>query len=361
MKKLKMALIGQGRSGRNIHGRFLKTEANNMFDVVAVVELIKERRDRAAEEYPGCVVYEDYRELFKRDDIDLVLNDTYSDTHYSITKEFLERGFNVLVEKPMAKDYYECSDLIKTAKENGAVLAVFQQSLYAPMFLKAMEIAKSGVLGEIQQVNIRYNSLARRWDWQTLQSRLAGSIYNTGPHPIGYGLAFLDFSDDFRVEYSKLASCLTSGDSDDYAKMILTAPGKPVVDIEISSIDAFCDYKFKIQGSKGTYISDLKNYSMKYIVDGENPERPAEYYAISDENNMPTYCKENLVTHEVKDMPFVGGEDGSFGEATECYYKMLYKTLAEGKPLEVTPEMISKVVNVIEIVHAQNPLVKKYY
>ena len=40
---------------------------------------------------------------------------------------------------------------------------------------------------------------------------------------------------------------------------------------------------------------------------------------------------------------------------------MLYKTLAEGKPLEVTPEMISKVVNVIEIVHAQNPLVKKYY
>lgn len=356
MKKLKMAIIGQGRSGRNIHGRFLKKEENNMFDVVAIAELIPERRERALNEYPGCVVYEDYRELFDRKDIDLVLNDTYSDTHYSITKEFLEHGFNVLVEKPMARNYYECSDLMRIAKENNVILAVFQQSLYAPMFLKAMEIAKSGVLGEIQQVNIRYNGLARRWDWQTLQSRLAGSIYNTGPHPIGYGLAFLDFSDDFRVEYSKLASCLTSGDSDDYAKIILSAPGKPVVDIEISSIDAFCDYKFKIQGSKGTYISDLSKYSMKYIVDGENPERAPEYYAISDEEGMPTYCKEDLITHEVKDMPFVGGEDGSFGEATETYYKMLYKTLAEGAPLEVTPEMISKVVSVIETVHAQNPL-----
>lgn len=359
MKKLKMAIIGQGRSGRNIHGAFLKTEANDMFDVVAIAELIPERRERALNEYPGCVVYEDYREIFKRDDIDLVLNDTYSDTHYSITKEFLERGFNVLVEKPMARNYYECSDLMKVAKENGAVLAVFQQSLYAPMFVKAMEVAKSGVIGEIQQVSIRYNGLQRRWDWQTFQSRLAGSIYNTGPHPIGYGLAFLDFSDDFRVEYSKLASCLTSGDADDYAKMIITAPGKPVVDIEISAIDAYTDYNFLIQGSKGTFKCNTQDYSVKYIADGENPERKAEYYAISDENGMPTYCKENLVTHEIVNERFEGLDGASFSVATETYYKMLYKTLAEGAPLEITPEMISKVVSVIEIVHAQNRLTKR--
>ena len=38
MDKLNIAIIGQGRSGRDIHGRHLKSEKNTMFDVVAVVE-----------------------------------------------------------------------------------------------------------------------------------------------------------------------------------------------------------------------------------------------------------------------------------------------------------------------------------
>ena len=39
MEKIKIAIIGQGRSGRNIHGKFFKSESNTFCDVVAVVEL----------------------------------------------------------------------------------------------------------------------------------------------------------------------------------------------------------------------------------------------------------------------------------------------------------------------------------
>ena len=38
MKKLKLAVIGQGRSGRDIHGRFYRSQENVLFDVAAVVE-----------------------------------------------------------------------------------------------------------------------------------------------------------------------------------------------------------------------------------------------------------------------------------------------------------------------------------
>ena len=38
MKKLNIALIGQGRSGRDIHGVYFKSEKNIYFNVVAVVE-----------------------------------------------------------------------------------------------------------------------------------------------------------------------------------------------------------------------------------------------------------------------------------------------------------------------------------
>ena len=42
MKKLNVAIIGQGRSGRDIHGAFFKSEFNEKFNVIAVVELLEE-------------------------------------------------------------------------------------------------------------------------------------------------------------------------------------------------------------------------------------------------------------------------------------------------------------------------------
>ena len=50
MKKLKVAIIGQGRSGRDIHGAFLRSEENTLFDVVAIVDKDPARRERALKE-----------------------------------------------------------------------------------------------------------------------------------------------------------------------------------------------------------------------------------------------------------------------------------------------------------------------
>ena len=140
MKKLNIAIIGQGRSGRNIHGSYFKSETNKNFNVVAVVELDPERRERALKEYPGCTVYSDYRELFVRDDIDVVVNATFSELHYPIGLDLVKHGFNVVQEKPMARNRYECDNLINEAKRAGVMLAVFQQSLFAPIYTNAKNI-----------------------------------------------------------------------------------------------------------------------------------------------------------------------------------------------------------------------------
>ena len=55
MKKVRVAIIGQGRSGRDIHGRYLSTDPRR-FAIVAAVDPIRQRRDRAQAEY-GCDVY----------------------------------------------------------------------------------------------------------------------------------------------------------------------------------------------------------------------------------------------------------------------------------------------------------------
>lgn len=350
MEKLKVAIIGQGRSGRNIHGFYFRSEENQYYQVVAVVDQDEERRKRALEEYPGCQVFTKYQELFGMD-LDLVVNATFSELHYPITKDLLEHNLPVLVEKPMARNYQEAMDLIRIAKERNVFFAVFQQSFLMPYYMHLKETIESGKLGRITQVNIAYSSFERRWDWQTLRSRMGGCVYNTGPHPIGFGLDLLDFSDDARVVYSRLDSVLSSGDAEDAAKIILAAPNRPVVDVEINSNDAFNDFKIKVLGSKGTYKTTVRHYQMKYIVDGENPEQPEISEPLTNTEGLPAYCVEKLIFHEEE-----GDFDGVASQiATDRFYKMVYEAIAEGKPLSVKPENIAKLIQVIETVHAQNP------
>lgn len=356
MKKLNLAIIGQGRSGKDIHGKYLCGDKNVYYNVKYVVDRDDYRRTLAEQIYPGCKGLSDYRDLFAYDDIDVVVNASYSEDHFAISHDLLSHGYNVLVEKPFARTRYECDTLIKLAEDKGLTLAVFQQSNLAPIYTFAREVIASGKLGEIKQVSIRYNGFARRWDWQTLQRKVAGGLYNTGPHPVCLGLGLIDFDPEYKVVYSKLDRLLTSGDSDDYAKIIITAPGKPLVDIEVTSVDAYSGYNLKLIGTKGTYKSTTAKYEMTYIADGENPERPVIEGFLEDADRNPAYCREDLVKH-VESGDFPGD---AFTVGTPTLYEQLYYKLVENRPMDVTARMAAEVISVIETAHAQNPMSVKF-
>ena len=356
MKKLKVAIIGQGRSGKDIHGVYHRSADNKYYEVGYVVDRDEGMRKLAGELYPGCVTLSEYTELFGRGDIDLVVNASYSAEHFEIAKAFLERGVNVLTEKPFAPTVRECFELIETAKKSGAVLAVFHNTQLAPFYLDALEKTKGGKLGQIKQINIRYNGLARRWDWQTLQKNAAGSAYNTGPHPVAMALGFLGFDKNMRVEFSSLGTALTSGDADDCVKIILTAPGKPVVDIEINSNDAFSDYTLKLMGTRGTMKNTPKAYTLKYFDESENEPRPVVEQTLRNDEGMPIYCKEKLITHEES-----GEYNGNaFDVGTAGIYESVYYAITENRPLAISNEQAAQVIEVIEKAHADNPLPVKY-
>ena len=356
MKKLNLAIIGQGRSGRDIHGAYYRSERNEYYNVKYVVDMDARRRAEAPNLYPGCIALSDYRELYNYDDIDIVVNASYSEMHYEITKDLLSHGKNVLSEKPFARSEYECEVLIETAKKNGALLAVFQNTQLAPFYLHAKRVIDEGIIGDVKQISIRYNNLARRWDWQTLQKKLGGGVYNTGPHPVAMALGFLDFDESAKVVYSRLDTALTSGDSDDYAKIIIEAPKKPLVDIEISSIDAYTNYNILIQGSRGTLKSTPFKYEMKYIVDGENPPRPVVEGSLLTEDGQPAFCSEKLVFHEESEE-----YDGTaFDVGTAGIYESVYYAITEGRELAVLPKHSAMTIGVIEQTHSENPLPVKF-
>ena len=129
MKKLRVAIIGYGRSGQDIHSKFFASDSNDKYEVVIVVDELDFRREQAKARH-NCEVFADYHEILDRKDIDLVVNASYSEQHYAITKDLLLHGMNVLVEKPFARNRYECDDLIRTAKAQNVTLAVFQQTFF---------------------------------------------------------------------------------------------------------------------------------------------------------------------------------------------------------------------------------------
>lgn len=348
-----MAIIGQGRSGRNIHGAFFKTD-QSLFRVVAVVDAIALRRERAAEEY-GCDVYEDYTQLFGRRDIDLVVNSTFSQQHASITIDLLKHGFHVVCEKPCAKTAEEVQAMIDAGKQSGKLFAVFQQSRFAPYFEQVERVLDSGILGRPVQISIAFNGYARRWDWQTCQDFNAGTLYNTGPHPVDQALHLLDYEGMPEV-FCKLDRANTFGDAEDYVKLILTAPERPLIDVEISCCDAYPSYTYKIQGTRGGLHGTQTELHWKYFCPEEVKDHAVVRRPMEDENGYPAYCGEELIWRECS---WTAPDPGTFGYAVRKYYQMIYDYLTEGTPLTVTPQQVKQQIAVMDRCHALNPMPKR--
>lgn len=350
MKKLNVAIIGQGRSGRDIHGRYFLSEAGKeRYNVVAVADKIEARRARAAQEY-GCDVYEDYMDILKRDDIDVVVNSTFSHLHYPVTMDALRHGKNVVSEKPFSKFAIECEDMIRTAKENNVTLTVFQQSRIAPYFTRICEILDSGKLGDIAQITIHFSGYSRRWDWQTSRRYYGGCLLNTVPHPLDQALHLLN-TDDLPNVFSVLKRVNSAGDAEDYAKVILTAPNRPLIDLEISPADAYNDFTYRIHGSRGSLTATLSKIKWKYFDEKPMPAFTFEPLVGAD-GLSPAYCSEKLTWNE-----FEEDMTGSpFDYAPTKYYENLYNHLVNGEEILIKPEKIVQQIRVIELIHAQNPL-----
>lgn len=356
MKTLNVAIIGQGRSGRDIHGRYFHTDTKR-YQVVAIVDAIAERRQRAATEFQ-CDTYADYTELLHRTDLDLVINASFSHQHYDITLDLLHHGFNVLVEKPCAASGEQLMAMAQAAEEHHCMLAFFQQSRFAPYYEKIQSILQSGVLGRILQIDIRFNGYARRWDWQCCQDMMGGSLYNTGPHPVDQALDLLDYRDALPNVLCRMDRANTFGDAEDYVKLILTAPDRPLIDVEISSCDGYPENVYRIQGTRGSLKGNLTQLDWKYFIENEAPPQTLIRKPLSTAEGLPAYCGEQLIWNEES---WKSPDARVFTYAVRKVYDNIYDHLCQGQPLIVTPQQVAQQLDVIQECHRQNPLSKTEY
>ncbi|MEG2931376.1 MAG: Gfo/Idh/MocA family oxidoreductase, partial [Ruthenibacterium sp.] len=271
-----------------------------------------------------------------------------------ITIDLFNHGFHVLTEKPCAKTAADVQRMMEAAQKNNRMLAIFQQSRFAPYFEKVKEILQTGVLGRVVQISIAFNGYTRRWDWQCCQDYNAGSLYNTGPHPVDQALNLLNY-DGMPGVLCRMDRANTFGDAEDYVKLILTAPERPLIDIEISSCDAYPDFTYKIHGTRGGLKGSMTQIDWRYYSELDAPKQRLIKTPLMDENGYPKYCGEQLTWLEEQ---WRTAEPRTFTYAVKKYYTTVYEHLVNGTPLTVTPEQIKQQIAVMEECHRQNPLPK---
>ena len=223
-----------------------------------------------------------------------------------------------------------------------------------PYFTKVKEVLSSGILGRPIQISVAFDGWARRWDWQTVQEYNAGALYNTGPHPVDQALNLLDYYEGMPNVFCKMDIANSFGDAEDYVKIILTAPDRPLIDVSISSCNAYPSGTYNIQCANGGLWCNLTEVKWRWFDPATAPEQKLIRTPLTDKNGKPAYCKEVLDWKE--DKWVAGPEDTPFIAAVRDYYTNIYEHLTEGKELVIRPEQVRQQIAVIRECHRQNPL-----
>lgn len=105
-------------------------------------------------------------------------------THYGYAKAALEHGKHVLCEKPMAFKKAEAEELFAIAKEKKKILLEAIKTAYCPGFNQLLGLARSGVIGNIRDVEASFTRLTRDGWREKTDTEYGGGFTEYGSHTL---------------------------------------------------------------------------------------------------------------------------------------------------------------------------------
>lgn len=194
-KVLKIGIIGCGGIANGKHMPSLAKQKNAK--MVAFCDILPERAEKAAADYgdADAKVFEDYRELLKEKDVDVVHVCTPNISHSEITIAALEAGKHVMCEKPMAKTSAEAIAMLDAAKRTGKKLTIGYQGRCVPESQYLKKLCDRGDLGEVYYA--RAKAVRRRAvpTWGVFldeEKQGGGPLIDIGTHALDLTLWMMD-------------------------------------------------------------------------------------------------------------------------------------------------------------------------
>lgn len=212
-------------------------------------------------------VYEEFLEK-----VDAVYIASPNETHYDYAKRALENGKHVLCEKPIAFTKAESEGLYQLAREKNLILLEAVKTAYCPGFQQLINVAQSGKIGEICDVEATFTRLADLHSRERMDAEFGGAFLEFGSYtllPI-FKLLGTDYKDvHFRTMKDENGVDIYTKVYLDYGNAVATAKNGVAVKSEGQLV---------ISGTKGYILAESPWWlTKKFVVRYENPNQIETY------------------------------------------------------------------------------------
>ncbi|MDD6175840.1 MAG: Gfo/Idh/MocA family oxidoreductase [Firmicutes bacterium] len=176
-------------------------------------------------------LYDDYREMLRREKPDLAVIDTCYGSHAACAEAALEAGCHVFLEKPAATTLSQLERLRRAYEKAGTQLTAMFNYRYTGSFYRARQLIREGAVGEVRLLNAQKSyKLGERPDFTRSRSSYGGTIPWVGIHAIDW-ISWM--SGQRFVSVSALQSRMHNGgfgtlEADALVQFRMTAPGAPL-------------------------------------------------------------------------------------------------------------------------------------
>lgn len=183
-RKLRWGVLGYARIARVSVIPAIRQARNSEFYALASRDPAKLTEARAAGPVPK--VFASYEELVRDPEVEAVYIPLPNSMHREWTIKAAAHGKHVLCEKPMGLTAAEAREMIVACETHGVTLMEAFMYRYTPRTQKVLEILRSGVLGEIKQINATFRFRLDRPSIKLQPELGGGSLYDVGCYPINF-------------------------------------------------------------------------------------------------------------------------------------------------------------------------------
>lgn len=176
---IRIGLIGFGMAGRVFHGPLISS-----VDGLELAAVVERSSNNAAERYPGIVTYRSLDAMLTDSSLGLFVVATPNAAHFEVTRQILEAGRSVVVDKPVAITAVEIAQLMNLAAKHNALLIPFHNRRWDSDFqtLKKLIHEQSvGRLVHLESAFDRWSPGPARRPWKNDPSE-GGLLLDIGTH-----------------------------------------------------------------------------------------------------------------------------------------------------------------------------------
>ena len=155
--KRRYAIVGTGVRGIGMWGRPILRDYSDVVEFVGLCDINPLRVDVAKRQLNvGCPTFTNFDDMLTKAKPDLVMVTTVDAFHSQYLVRAMERGVDVMTEKPMVIDETQCRAVLAAEKKTGRKVIVTHNYRYAPKHQKIKELLMSGEIGKITSVDFNW-------------------------------------------------------------------------------------------------------------------------------------------------------------------------------------------------------------